>query len=104
MTPEDLALMHQEMSRTLSAQPKEQVLLWYADLGLEVQGQRVAYRCPTCGKEMRRVMEEFLERTFGAASAVVTLRSAAGPWTSPSAHRSILGGEHGGQSLHPDNG
>ncbi len=66
MTPEDLALMHQEMSRTLATMPKEQVLLWYADLGLEVQGQKVTYLCPSCGKEMRRVMEEFLERDSSA--------------------------------------
>lgn len=66
MTPEDLALMHQEMSPTLAVVPKEQVLLWYADLGLEVQGHRVAYRCPTCGKELKRAMEEFLERDSSA--------------------------------------
>ena len=66
ISPEDLAVMHQETSPTLSSMPREQVILWYADLGLEVHEHRVTYHCPSCGKELSRVVEEFLERDSSA--------------------------------------
>lgn len=57
-----LAKMHQETARSLSHRPVEIMLLWYADLGLEVDDadERVQYHCPVCGKPMNIPLEAFL--------------------------------------------
>jgi hypothetical protein len=50
-----LAQAHQESCRSLAQDPLEAVLLWYADLGLEVdeEQEEVLYHCPRCGGERR---------------------------------------------------
>ncbi len=57
-----MARMHQEVSRSLSHRPLELLLLWYADLGLQVDDseERVNYLCPVCGKPLSIPLESFL--------------------------------------------
>ncbi|MBI2935951.1 MAG: hypothetical protein HYY31_03980 [Chloroflexi bacterium] len=62
MDMRSLAKLHQETCRTLSHRPIEALLLWYADLGLEVDeaAERIHYHCPKCGKRIAMDLNHFL--------------------------------------------
>jgi hypothetical protein len=62
MDMKKLAEAHKEACATLWEAPVELLLLWYADLGLEVEGGRVAYHCPGCGTRRNMALDEFLLR------------------------------------------
>ncbi|MBI4307466.1 MAG: hypothetical protein HY684_01500 [Chloroflexi bacterium] len=55
----DLAKRHQEMSSSVARMTEAEVQLWYADLNVEVHGERVRYRCPKCGTLMATSAGEF---------------------------------------------
>ncbi len=58
----ELAARHQETSSFLAGRPREFVLLWYADRGVEiVPDGHVQHQCPTCNRTVSRAQEEFLE-------------------------------------------
>ena len=38
----------------------EALHLWYADLGVEVQGEQVSYHCPRCGVSQATTIHEFV--------------------------------------------
>ncbi|MBI4233444.1 MAG: hypothetical protein HY686_03290 [Chloroflexi bacterium] len=62
MDMKTLARVHQESCRALADRPLEELLLWYADLGLEVHEAReeVAYHCPRCGTRIPMALGLFL--------------------------------------------
>jgi DNA-directed RNA polymerase subunit RPC12/RpoP len=57
-----LARMHQKVSRSLSHRPTDVRVLWYGDLGLQVDEdeERVSYFCPVCGRPLTIPLEAFL--------------------------------------------
>jgi hypothetical protein len=57
-----LAQAHRESSQGLTQRPLEALLLWYADLGLEVDEdlEQVEYHCPGCGTPMTMALGLFL--------------------------------------------
>jgi hypothetical protein len=57
----ELAKLHREMSPNIARWPVEELLLWYADLGVEV-GERVGYHCPGCGTSLSTSLDEFIHR------------------------------------------
>lgn len=62
MSLEELVARHQETSPFLAGRPREFVLLWYADRGVETQEDgQVRYHCPVCGRPLSLPLEEFLE-------------------------------------------
>ncbi len=66
MSPKELAELHQRTSRVVAQKPFREVLLWYADLGLVVQGEQVEYHCPGCGTRLSMFVEEFIEQDDNA--------------------------------------
>lgn len=56
----DLAKRHREMAPGVGRMAEGEVHLWYADLAVEVHGERVRYRCPKCGTLMMTSAEEFV--------------------------------------------
>jgi DNA-directed RNA polymerase subunit RPC12/RpoP len=62
MDPMQLAELHRRRSPRLSHTPTREMLLWYADMDLQVSKRVVNYRCPECGRELSVPSEEFLER------------------------------------------
>jgi len=56
----DLAKRHQDNTPSVARMTDGEVLLWYADLNVEVQGERVRYLCPKCGTVMATPVEEFV--------------------------------------------
>lgn len=63
-----LATKHQETCKALSRKPRADLLLWYADLGVEVDDNEevVDYHCPICGRRRTMPLELFVcvgERT-----------------------------------------
>ncbi|MDO8530728.1 MAG: hypothetical protein Q7T26_00955 [Dehalococcoidia bacterium] len=55
----DLAKRHREMSPSVGRLSEAAVHLWYADLNVEVHGERVRYSCPKCAKLVNTSTEEF---------------------------------------------
>ena len=57
-----LAQKHQEACKTLEHAPHEALLLWYADLGVEVddEGDAVDFHCPKCGARRTMALELFV--------------------------------------------
>ncbi|GBD11372.1 hypothetical protein HRbin23_01035 [bacterium HR23] len=62
MNLKELVSAHRANSPRLSAKPPEALLLWYADLGLEVWDEEVRYHCPSCGTPLTMLVEEFVHR------------------------------------------
>lgn len=62
MNLKDLLTAHRANSPILAKKPPEALLLWYADLGLEVWDEAVRYHCPSCGKPLTMPVEEFVHR------------------------------------------
>ncbi|MCS7206398.1 MAG: hypothetical protein NZ951_00420 [Dehalococcoidia bacterium] len=62
MNLKELVSAHRAHSPRLSGKPLEAVLLWYADLGLEVWDEEVRYHCPSCGIVLTVPVEEFVVR------------------------------------------
>lgn len=65
MTPTGLSLdnlvkQHREMSPSVGRMSKAAVQLWYADLSVEVRGERVRYCCPKCARHMNTSVGEFV--------------------------------------------
>ncbi len=58
----ELASEHRSMSHTLSKWKPQQILLWYADLDVRVDGESVAYLCPHCGAKAAMRVEEFIHQ------------------------------------------
>lgn len=62
MNLKDLVSAHRANSPLLATKPPEALLLWYADLGLEVWDEEVRYHCPSCGTLLTMPVEEFVHR------------------------------------------
>jgi|FaiFalFF_MnMetaG_3_1042247.scaffolds.fasta_scaffold00381_13 predicted RNA-binding Zn-ribbon protein involved in translation (DUF1610 family) len=62
MNIHDLIREHRTHSPLLAQRPPEALLLWYADLALEVHNTSVHYRCPGCGTPQSMPVEEFVYR------------------------------------------
>lgn len=62
MDTEQLLRLHRRTSAALSHKPRSELLLWYADLDVQVSGNKVRYRCPVCGTGLAMPLEEFVER------------------------------------------
>lgn len=56
----DLVKRHREMSSSVGRLSAEAVHLWYADLNVEVRGERVRYSCPKCARPMNTSTGEFM--------------------------------------------
>jgi predicted RNA-binding Zn-ribbon protein involved in translation (DUF1610 family) len=57
-----LATLHQARSLRLARKPRKHMLLWYADLNVQVSRRAVEYQCPECGSSLSMPTEEFIER------------------------------------------
>ncbi len=51
---------HRQINAVLGSRRLEEVTLWYADLGVEVQDEMVSYHCPGCGLRLSSMVDEFI--------------------------------------------
>lgn len=58
---QELAQMHREASPVVAQKPLQAIMLWYADLDVNLE-QRINYRCPSCGVSLTMSLEEFVEK------------------------------------------
>lgn len=60
---ENLVERHRQMAPRLAERRRECTVLWYADLGVEVESEEaVRYYCTGCGVPLSMYLEEFLHR------------------------------------------
>lgn len=57
---DDLVKRHREMSDTVGRLSVAGVHLWYADMNVELHGERVRYSCPKCARPMNTSVGEFM--------------------------------------------
>lgn len=57
---EMLAEKHFELCHSESPTHRAELLIWYADVAVAVDGDMVTYYCPECGKSTRATIEEFV--------------------------------------------
>ena len=60
MSFEDLVREHRRVAHVARRWGEEALHLWYADLGVEVEGERVSYLCPLCGVFQASPVHEFI--------------------------------------------
>ncbi len=57
---EMLADKHLELCDSTGRHHKEQLILWYADLGVLLGDEEVEHYCPECGEQMWTDLDEFV--------------------------------------------
>jgi hypothetical protein len=57
---EDLVREHRKVAKVARRGGDDALRIWYADLGVELQGEQVRYHCPHCGGAAARAVHEFV--------------------------------------------
>lgn len=60
MSIEDLLHEHRNVAQVARRWGDDALHLWYADLGVEVDGENVSYCCPQCGSAQASTIHEFV--------------------------------------------
>ncbi|MBM4404817.1 MAG: hypothetical protein FJ039_01325 [Chloroflexi bacterium] len=55
-----LAQEHFKLCHAESPRHRAELIIWYADVGVAVEGQNVQYHCPVCGKIVHSTVDEFV--------------------------------------------
>ena len=58
---EHLAEKHFEFCHSESPNHRVELLIWYADVGVTINGTTVGYHCPKCGRLTSASLEEFVQ-------------------------------------------
>lgn len=74
MSIEELLREHRKVAHVARRWGEEALLLWYADLGVEVEGERVSYLCPRCGVSQATTVHEFVYHETSEALICITCR------------------------------
>ncbi len=56
-----LAERHFELCHSESPSHRAELMIWYADVAVSVDGSVVNYRCPECGRPTTANIEEFVQ-------------------------------------------
>ncbi len=56
-----LAERHFELCHSESPTHRAELIIWYADVAVTLDGDIVRYKCPECGKETSAKIEEFVQ-------------------------------------------
>lgn len=62
MTIQELIEQHKISSHELSEKRNDEILLWYADLGVQMRDNLVVYHCPRCGRQVTTSIESFISQ------------------------------------------
>lgn len=57
---EHLADKHFELCHSESPRHRAELLIWYADVGVEIDSGTVRYHCPECGRKYQTNIDEFV--------------------------------------------
>lgn len=60
MSYEELVREHRKVAHVARRWGEEALHVWYADLGLQVDGDQVSYHCPQCGVAQATTVHEFV--------------------------------------------
>lgn len=74
MSIEDLLEEHRRVAAVARRWGDEALHLWYADLGVEVDGDNVSYWCPGCGTAAASSVQEFVYHETNESLMCTTCR------------------------------
>lgn len=55
-----LAQEHFKLCHSESPKHRAELIIWYADVAVTIEGQNVTYHCPVCGKLTHATLDEFV--------------------------------------------